>query len=261
MNLTRLREIFRSRELLYFLTWRDVKIRYKQTLLGAAWAVLQPLITMVVFTVFFGRLANIPTGDMPGPIFYYLALLPWTFFAAGITNAGNSLITNTDLLTKVYFPRAILPASTILAGLVDLAIASVLLGILLPWYGVTPDLEAFVWPLAILVLVVLTLGAGMLIAAINVMYRDVKYALPFAVQLMLFVSPVIYPTEKIPDDYRWLMLINPLSGIIETSRSAIVPGRAVDWTHFGISAGLACLVFFIGSTYFYRVQRRFADLV
>lgn len=259
--MSRLAEIFRSRELLYFLTWRDVKIRYKQTLLGAAWAVLQPLITMVVFTVFFGRLANIPTGGMPGPIFYYLALLPWTFFAAGITNAGNSLITNTDLLTKVYFPRAILPSSTILAGLVDLVIASALLAVLLPWYGVAPDMEAFAWPLAILVLVVLTLGAGMLVAAINVMYRDVKYALPFAVQLMLFVSPVIYPTENIADEYRWLMLMNPLSGIIETSRSAIVPGRAIDWTHFGISAAIAGVIFLVGSAYFYRVQRRFADLV
>ncbi|MFT5732997.1 MAG: lipopolysaccharide transport system permease protein [Planctomycetota bacterium] len=259
--MSRLKEIYRSRELLYFLTWRDVKIRYKQTLLGAAWAVLQPLITMVVFTIFFGRLAGISTGDMPGPIFYYLALLPWTFFAAGITNAGNSLITNTDLLTKVYFPRAILPASTILAGLVDLAIASMLLGFLLPYYGVALDMEAFVWPLAILVLVVLTLGAGMLIAAINVLYRDVKYALPFVVQLMLFVSPVIYDTDKIPEEYRWLMLLNPLSGIIETSRAAIVPGQSIDWAHFGISAGIAGLIFLVGSFYFYRVQRRFADLV
>ncbi len=259
--MSRLMEIFRNRELLYFLTWRDVKIRYKQTLLGAAWAVLQPLITMVVFTVFFGRMAGIDTDGMPGPIFYFLALLPWTFFSAGITNAGNSLITNTDLLTKVYFPRAILPASTILAGLVDLAIASALLAILLPVYGIVPNAEALVWPLMILVLIVLTLGAGMLIAAINVMYRDVKYALPFAVQLLLFVSPVIYPMSKIDPEYRWLMLLNPLSGIIVTSRAAIVPGHAVDWGHFGISALIAFAVFLVGSVYFYRVQRRFADLV
>lgn len=259
--MNKITEIYRSRELLYFLTWRDVKIRYKQTLLGAAWAVLQPLITMAVFTVFFSRVAEIPTGDMPGPIFYFLALLPWTFFASGITNAGNSLITNTDLLTKVYFPRAILPASTILAGLVDLLIATALLGVLLPYYGIVPDIEILVWPLAILVLMVLTLGAGMLIAAINVMYRDVKYALPFAVQLMLFISPVIYPTSEIADEYRWMMLLNPLSGIIETSRHAVVPGLAIDWTHFGISTGIAVLVLAVGATYFYRVQRRFADLV
>lgn len=261
MNLARMKELFRSRELLYFLTWRDVKIRYKQTLLGAAWAVLQPLITMVVFTVFFGRMAGIETDDMPGPIFYFLALLPWTFFAAGITNAGNSLITNTDLLTKVYFPRAILPASTILAGLVDLAISSALLAVILPIYGVVPDAEALVWPLVILVLVVLTLGGGMLIAAINVMYRDVKYALPFVVQLLLFVSPVIYPMSKVSDEYRWLMMLNPLSGIIEASRSAVVPGHPMDWGHFGVSALIALAVFFGGSAYFYRVQRRFADLV
>ncbi|MEM8710644.1 MAG: ABC transporter permease [Planctomycetota bacterium] len=259
--MNRIAEIYRSRELLYFLTWRDVKIRYKQTLLGAAWAVLQPLITMAVFTVFFSRVAEISTDGMPGPIFYFLALLPWTFFASGITNSGNSLVTNTDLLTKVYFPRAILPASTILAGLVDLLIATALLGVLLPYHGISPDVEILAWPLAILVLIVLTLGAGMLISAVNVMYRDVKYALPFAVQLMLFVSPVIYPMNSIPDEYRWMMMINPLSGIIETSRYAVIPNASIDWVHFGISTGIAFLVLAVGSTYFYRVQRRFADLV
>lgn len=256
-----LREFYRSRELLYFLVWRDVKIRYKQTLLGVAWAVLQPLMTMVVFTIFFGRLAKIPTDGIPYPVFSYTALLPWTFFAAALTNAGNSLVTNTDLLTKVYFPRAIIPASTVIAGLLDLAIASVLLLALLPYYGIYPDATILVFPLAILLLVILALGAGMFLAAINVAYRDVKYALPFAVQLLLFLTPVIYPTTIIPERFRPLMLANPLSGIIDTCRASLLPGRAIDWGHFGLSALITCVVFVLGATYFHRVQRRFADII
>lgn len=257
MNLA---EIVRSRELLFFLTWRDIKIRYKQTFLGAAWAILQPALTMVVFTVFFGRLAGIDTGGIPYPVFSYSALLPWTFFAAALTNAGNSLITNTDLVTKVYFPRVIIPAATILAGLVDLAIASLLLLALLPYYGITPDWTVIVWPLAIALLVVLALGLGLFVAAINVAYRDVKYALPFAVQLLLFLTPVIYPTTLLAE-HQWVMKLNPLSGIIETCRAALLPGHAIDWAHFGLSAGITVLVFALGTTYFHAAEKRFADIV
>ena len=255
------REIVAARELLLFLTWRDVKIRYKQTVLGVAWAVLQPLLMMMVFTVLFQRLGKIPTGDVPGPVFYYAALLPWTFFASGLMNAGNSLITNTDLLTKVYFPRPIIPAATVLAGLVDLAIASALLLFLLPYYGLLPDLELLAWPIAIGLLMALTLGGGMLVAAINVVYRDVKYALPFAIQLMMFVSPVIWSTETIPERFQLLWKLNPLSGIIEASRAALVPGKAVDWGHLGIAALVTACIVAAGITYFGRVERRFADIV
>ena len=258
-----LREIVRSRELLYFLVWRDVKIRNKQTLLGVAWAVLQPLATMLVFTVFFGNLAKISTDDeaVPYAVFSYIALLPWTFFAAALTNAGNSLVTNTDLLTKVYFPRAILPASTVLAGLVDLAIASVLLLPLLAFYGITPDATILVLPLAVGLLVLLALGLGMFLAALNVAYRDVKYALPFAVQLLLFVTPVIYPTTIIPEKFRYLMALNPLGGIIETCRAAVLPGRAIDWGQFGVAAAVTAVVFAAGALYFHSTERRFADIV
>lgn len=256
-----LREYAQSRELLMFLVWRDVKVRYKQTILGAAWAVLQPLLTMIVFTVFFGRLAKIPTDGIPYPIFSYAALLPWTFFAAALGNSGMSLVSNTDLLTKVYFPRAIIPVSTVLAGLVDLAIASLLLLALMPYYGIFPDAAILALPLAIGVLVMLALGGGMFLAALNVTYRDVKYALPFAIQMLLFVSPVIYPTELIPEQYRFWMKLNPLSGIIETCRAALLPTRSIDWGHFGLSAAITAVVFVAGAAYFHRVQRRFADIV
>ena len=260
--MNRLLELYRHRELLFFLTWRDVKIRYKQTLLGAAWAVLQPLAMMLIFTAVIGNLSDGPTDGIAKPIFYYLALIPWTFFQGAISNAGNSLVTNTDLLTKVYFPRVILPASTILAGLVDLAIATLMLGVLLPYFGIAPDWEIIVWPLVIFVLVILALGAGMLIAAINVLYRDVKYALPFVISTLLFLSPIMYPTSKITNPkYLTLMKLNPLSGIIETSRAAVIPSIPIDWAHFGISIAITLVLFWVGSSYFYRVQRRFADLV
>lgn len=257
-----IREAWRSRELLLFLAWRDVKIRYKQTLLGAAWAVLQPLLGMVIFTVVFAEVGGFETGGVPGPLFYGAALVPWTFFAAALTNSGNSLITNTDLLTKVYFPRALLPASTILAGLVDLAIASLLLGILYAWYGITPDLELLAWPVAVSGLVVLALGAGLLVAAVNVMYRDVKYALPFAVQLLLYVSPIIYAADQVDHEaLRAILSINPLSGILSACRAAAIPGIAVDWGHFATGLATSLIILVLGAAYFRRVERRFADIV
>ncbi|MEM9799197.1 MAG: ABC transporter permease [Planctomycetota bacterium] len=255
------REVIRYRELLFFLVWRDVKIRYKQTILGAAWAVLQPLLTMIVFTVFFGRLTKVPSDGIPYPVFSYAALLPWTFFAAAITNAGNSLIANTDLLTKVYFPREILPISTVLAGLVDLGIASLLLFALLPIYGITPDWGIVMLPVAIALLVVLAVGLGMFLEAINVSYRDVKYALPFTVQLLLFITPVIYPTTVVPERFRSLMFLNPLSGIIETCRSALLPDRPIQWGQLGVSALVTAVVFVLGARYFHATERRFADII
>lgn len=257
-----IREAWTSRELLFFLAWRDVKIRYKQTLLGASWAVLQPLLGTIIFSAVFAGVAGMETGGVPAPLFYAAALVPWTFFAGALTNSGNSLITNTDLLTKVYFPRALLPSSTLLAGLVDLTIATLLLGVLYAYYGVAPDVELFAWPVAVAALVMLALGAGLLVSAVNVMYRDVKYALPFAVQLLLFVSPIIYQREEAT---HWaldaILAINPLTGILEACRAAAVPGISIEWGQLGISVALSAALLLVGAAYFRRVERRFADVV
>ncbi len=254
-------EVWRYRELLFFLIWRDVKVRYKQTILGAAWALIQPFLTMLVFTVFFGKFAKMPTDGIPYPIFWYSALLPWTYFSGALINAGNSLVSNTDLVTKVYFPRVIIPASSALSGLVDFVLASVLLAAMMMYYGIQPGWGILVWPVSMILLVILALGAGMFLAALNVTYRDVKYALPFGVQLLLFLSPVIYPTSIIPERFRVLMALNPLSGIIESCRAALLPTHSVDWKLFGASALITTLIFFLGIIYFRRTERTFADVV
>ena len=256
-----IRELLQYRDLLVFLVWRDIKIRYKQTAFGAAWAILQPLLTMFVFTVFFGRLAKIDTGDVPYAIFSYTALLPWTFFAASLTNAGGSLVNNADLLTKVYFPRAVIPCATIVASLLDLVIASSLLLVLLPVYGIVPGVSILLWPLAIGMLFVLALGLSLFISAFNVAYRDVKYALPFIVQLLLFVTPVIYPTSIIPERFRALTHLNPLVGIIEACQAALLPSVEVNWTGFSISGLTTVVIFGLGIAYFRRAERSFADIV
>lgn len=261
MTLLAKSEIWRFRELLYFLVWRDVKIRYKQTFLGAAWAILQPFITMIVFSVFFGRLAKIPTDGIPHPIFWYSALLPWTYFSGALTAAGNSLLVNRDLITKVYFPRLILPASSVLTGLVDFMVATGLLVALMAWYRIELSWGLLVWPLAVVVLVFLALGAGMFLAALNVNYRDVKYALPFAVQLLLFLTPIIYPSSMVPERWRWLLAINPLTGIIEACRASLLSTHAIDWTLFGVSVVVTLVVFVLGFVYFERTQRSFADII
>lgn len=253
--------VWQYRELLWFLIWRDIKIRYKQTLLGASWAVLQPFVTMVVFTLFFGRFAKIPTDGIPQPIFWYAALVPWTYFAGALVNSGNSLLGNRDLVTKVYFPRAILPASSVLSGLLDFAIAMLLLVAMMAWYRVAPGWGLLVWPIAVFTLIALALGAGMFLSALNVRYRDVKYALPFLVQLLLFLTPVIYPTSIVPERYRFLMALNPLSGIIEACRASLLPGRAIDWMQLGASIVISGVVFTMGALYFEKTQRSFADVI
>ena len=256
-----IREAWAARELLYFFAWRDIKIRYKQTLLGASWAILQPLIGMIVFTAVFVGVGGFETAGAPGPLFYGAALVPWTFFAGALTNAGNSLVTNSDLLTKVYFPRALLPAATVVAGLVDVAIATLLLAGLYAWYGVTPDAELLLWPVMLGALALLALGAGLFVSALNVMYRDVKYALPFAVQLLLYISPVIYAVESVPDAWQPVLQVNPLTGILSGCRAAAIPGMPVDLPAFGVSLGITAVVALLGARYFRAVERRFADVV
>jgi lipopolysaccharide transport system permease protein len=255
-----LRDLWTYRELLYFLAWRDVKVRYKQTVLGAAWAILQPLLTMVIFTLLFGRLARMPTDGEPYSLFCYTALLPWNFFVTAVGNSSNSLIANNNLITKVYFPRLVIPAAAVSAGLVDLAFASAVLLVMMPCYGI-----GLHWTLMMLLPLVaaatlFTAAVGAWSAAMNVKYRDVRYALPFAIQMLMFLTPIIYPVSFVPTRWRWALGLNPMSGIVQGFRDAVF-GRPFQWPalalSFAITAGLALLAAFI----FRRMEREFADII
>jgi len=256
-----IRELWRYRELFYFLAWRDVKLRYKQTVLGVAWAVLQPLMAMVIFTLLFGKLGSMPSDGIPYPVFYFGALLPWTYFSATLSNSGNSLIANANLLTKVYFPRVILPTSAAVSGLVDFAVGSVLLFAIMGYYRLVPGLSLLLVPGLIVLLFFLALGVSMILAALNVRYRDVKYTLPFLVQLWLFATPVIYPVSMIPDRYRLFVALNPLSGVIDTFRASLVPTKQIDWQLLWISSAVTLGIFATAVVYFKRTERTFADVV
>jgi len=255
-----LADLWRYRELLYFLTWRDVKLRYKQTLLGAAWAIIQPLFAMLLFTMFFGRLARMPSDNIPYPLFAYAGLLPWTFFANAVTSSANSLIGSTNLVTKVYFPRMIIPAAPVLAGLIDLGIGFVLLVPLFIYYRVSIGWHFLFLPVLILLVTLIAFGVGMWMAAINVKYRDVRYALPFLVQLWLFASPVIYPLSLMPPKWRWLLMLNPLTGIVEGMRASLF-GRPFDWPAIGVSFAVSILIAGFAAIFFQRVEDSFADII
>jgi lipopolysaccharide transport system permease protein len=257
-----LRDLWNYRELLYFLTWRDVKVRYKQTALGVAWAIIQPLFTMLIFTLFFGKLAGIEaqTGGIPYPIFAYAGLLPWMFFSNALTASGNSLVGSAHLITKVYFPRMMIPGSAVAAGLIDFAIAFVILVFLMFYYGVAPAWTALMLPVLVMLTVVLALGMGMWLSALNVKYRDVRFALPFLLQLWMFVSPLIYPSSFVPEKYRWLLMLNPLTGIIEGYRSSLF-GKPFNWTALGVSTLIGLLLLIYSSYSFKRMERSFADIV
>jgi len=254
-------EIWRYRELFYFLAWRDVKVRYKQTALGVLWAVLQPFLTMLIFTAIFGRLANIPSGGLPRPLFYFCALVPWTYVSSSVNNAAMSLVSNSTLLTKIYFPRLIMPASAALSGLLDFLISSALLIPLLIYYHTPVDANLLVWPLLVVLIVLLALGIGLFLAALNVQFRDVKYAIPFAIQLWLFVSPIIYPSSIVPAAFRWLVVLNPLTGIVEAFRTAVTAGARFDWAQLGLSSALTVGIFLASLVFFKRTERAFADIV
>ena len=255
-------EVHLYRELLYFLAWRDVKIRYKQTALGAAWAILQPLLTMVVFSLFFGRLAGFgtKTGGIPYPIYVYAGLLPWTFFANTIASSSNSVIGSSNLITKVYFPRIIIPLASIGAGLVDLSLSLVVLLMMMVGYhtGISANLLAL--PLCVLGIVAVTAGVGALLAALTVAYRDFRYVVPFLVQIWMFVTPVIYPISIVPAKWRGLLGLNPLAGLVEGCRAALL-GSALNWGQLGLSLLISVALFFAGIAYFRRVERRFADII
>jgi lipopolysaccharide transport system permease protein len=255
-----LKELWQYRELLYFMAWRDVKVRYKQAALGAGWAVIQPLFTMIIFTLFFGKLAGISSDGAPYPLFAYCALLPWTYFAAVLGQGGQSLVNNSNLITKVYFPRMILPAAAAVSGLLDLAISSLFLVVMMAWYQVVPGWSILLAPAALLNLFLLTLGACLFTSALNVRYRDIKYALPFAIQLLLFLTPVIYPTTLIPERFRWLAALNPLSGIVNGFRGCVL-GKMPDLTMTAISFGATLVVLAIGVAYFRKTEQYFADII
>ena len=242
-----IQELWQYRELFYFLTWRDIKIRYKQTILGALWAVIQPLFTMVVFTVLFGSMAGFPSDGTPHAVFYFSALLPWTYFSSMLAVVGSSLVSNSNLLTKVYFPRIILPVAAALAGLLDLAIGSLFLAVIMVYYHIPPRWSLLFWPLLTIPLMAMTVGVGAFLAALNVRYRDVKYAIPFAVQLLLFVSPIIYPVSFVPPRYRILLSLDPLSGIISAFRTTLLRTSPMDWQGLATSLAVTSVLLAAGS--------------
>ena len=255
-----LKQTWAYRELLYFLIWRDVKVRYKQTVLGAAWAIIQPLFTMIIFTLFFGRLAGVPSDNVPYPVFVYAGLLIWTFFSNALANCGNSLVGSQNLLTKVYFPRIIIPAATVGAGLVDLAIAFVVLIGLMIYYGVALTWGILLVPVIILFTTLLALGVGMWVSALNVKYRDVRFALPFLIQLWMFLSPIIYPSTFVPEKWRWLLTLNPLTGLIDGFRAALF-AKPWNWSGLAISMAITLAILVYAAYVFKRMERSFADIV
>jgi lipopolysaccharide transport system permease protein len=254
-----LKDVWRYRELLFFLTWRDVKVRYKQTLLGVAWAVLQPLLTMIIFTLFFGRLAGIKS-DVPYPLFAYAGLLPWTFFANAVSNSGNSLVGSANLITKIYFPRMIIPGAAVAAGLVDFALAFLLLVGMMIYYGVHPGWSILWLPVLLALMTLLALGVGMWMSALNVKYRDIRYALPFLIQLWMFISAVIYPTSLVQGKLKIALQLNPVAGLIENFR-AVLFGGEMHWTTLGIAALITFVVLAYAAYSFRRMERTFADIV
>lgn len=259
--------VWEHRELLYFLIWRDVKVRYKQTVLGAAWAILQPTVTMVVFTFFFGGLAGIPSDGVPYPIFSYAGLLPWTFFSQGLTQSSNSLVGSQNLITKVYFPRLIIPLAATLSGFVDFVFAFLVLVGLAAWYGMWPGWGLLWLPSLLMVAFATSIGAGLWLSALNVQYRDVRYVVPLAVQLWLFVTPVIYPASIVVKQLEafglpgWIYGVNPMVGVVEGFRWTLLDVNPPSFPMLLVSAGMATLLVVSGAYYFRRVERSFADVV
>lgn len=255
-------DLWRYRELFYFLAWRDVVIRYKQTLLGAAWAVVRPFLTMVVFTVLFGKLASLPSDGLPYPVLVFTALLPWQLFASSFAESGNSLVNNSNLISKVYFPRLVIPASTLVVSLVDFAISFAILIALMAWYGQVPGLRLFALPLFVVLAVAAAFAAGIWTAALNVKYRDVRHVIPFVVQTGLYVSPVGFSSTIVPEQWRFLYCLNPMVGVIDGFRWSLSDGRSgLYLPGLLLSIAVVCLLIRFGIRYFRRTERSFADLI
>lgn len=260
-SLRDLRELWIYRELLYFFSWRDLKVRYKQTAIGVAWAIFQPFITMVVFTVFFGELIKVPSDGVPYPIFVIVGLLFWQFFSSALSDTSNALVNNQAIITKVYFPRLILPISVVLTKLIDFGIASFILVGMMIYYGYTPNaIGLLLLPLLLLITFMASTGAGLFLAAINVKYRDVRYALPFLIQILLFVTPVIYPAS-ITGAYSKFLAINPMMGVIQNARAALLGTAPINWTLIGASFIGTSVMLLVGIYVFKKTERYFADII
>jgi lipopolysaccharide transport system permease protein len=254
------RELWDYYELLYFLVWRDIKVRYKQTVLGAAWAVIQPLLSMAIFSIIFGHFAKIPSDGVPYPIFVYAGLLPWTFFANAVGSSSVSVIGQANIIKKIYFPRLYIPIASIGVGLVDFAVSFlVYVGIML-WYMHLPGLSVLLLPVLLLLTVMLAAGVGLLLASVTVVYRDFRHVIPFMMQAWMYATPVVYPVAILPEKYRWVMALNPMAGVIGGFRSSLLD-QPIDWLSLGISGVIATGLFAFGLYNFRRAERRFADIV
>jgi lipopolysaccharide transport system permease protein len=260
-----LRALWQYRELLYFLVWRDIKVRYKQTALGVAWVVLQPVISMLVFSGLFGVLLKVPSGGVPYPIFAYTALIPWTYFASSLNRSSTNLVDSANLITKVYFPRLVIPLSGVLSGLLDFAVAFVMLGVLMLFYRIAPTAAVILLPLFLLLALLTALGFGLWLSALNVRYRDIRLMVPFIVQIWMYLTPVVYGSNLIPERFRWLLGLNPMTGVVEGFRWALLGRNLADAQApgplFAVSVLIALLVLFTGAIYFRRTERTFADII
>jgi len=257
----KLRELWEYRELLYFLVWRDIKVRYKQTALGATWAIIQPVFTMLVFSLFFGRLGKIPSDGIPYPIFAFAALVPWTFFANGLGQSSNSLVGNANLITKIYFPRLIVPLASVFSGIVDFLIAFIVLLGMMFYYGLAPTLNVLWLPPFVLLALVTSLGVGLWLSALNVEYRDVRHLVPFITQFWLFATPIAYPSSLLPDPWRTIYGLNPMVGVVEGFRWALLGTNTAPGPIIAVSSAVALVILVTGAFYFRRMERTFADIV
>jgi len=256
-----LRELWAYRELLYFLSWRTIKVRYKQTVLGASWAILQPLFTMVIFSLFFGRLAKMPSDGLPYPIFSYAALVPWQFFANGLSGSANSLVGSANLIKKVYFPRLVVPISAVLSGVVDFILAFIVLLAMMLFFGITPTARVIWLPALLLLALVTSLGVGLWLSAMNVQFRDVRYAVPFLINAWMFATPIAYPSSLLPEPWQTLYGLNPMAGVVEGFRWALLDTDTAPGPMILLSAGAAVVILVSGAFYFRRMEKTFADVM
>jgi len=257
----KLKELLKYRELLYFLIWRDIKVRYKQTVIGALWAIIQPFFTMVIFSLFFGRLAKIPSDGIPYPIFSYAALVPWTFFANGFSQASNSLVDSANLIRKVYFPRLAIPVSTVLSGIIDFVLAFIMLTVMMIYYGMRPTTNILWLPFLLLLALISSLGVSLWLSTMNVQFRDVRYVIPFLTQLWLFATPIAYPSSLLSEPWRTLYGVNPMVGVVEGFRWALLGTETAPGPIIIVSSLAAILLLVGGVIYFCRMERTFADVV
>ena len=257
----KLRELWEYRELLYFLVWRDIKVRYKQTALGATWAIIQPFLTMVVFSLFFGHLAKMPSDGIPYPIFTFAALVPWTFFANGLSQSSNSLVGSSNLITKVYFPRLTIPLASVFSGVVDFALAFIVLLAMMLYYGLAPTINVLWLPLFLLLALITSLGVGLWLSALNVEYRDVRYVVPFITQFWLLATPIAYPSSLLHEPWRTIYGLNPMVGVVEGFRWALLKTNTAPGPIIAVSSAAAILILVTGAFYFRRMEKTFADIV